>query len=319
MSQNNKFFFVILFTVVLLPASFSQSRSLAFESYIEKYHPLAQKQQQEYGIPSSIILAQGLLESSAGSSYLAVNANNHFGIKCHGWTGEAEYRDDDMKGECFRKYNDVLDSYEDHSIFIANRARYKSLFELNPTDYEKWAHGLKKAGYATDPAYAYKLISIIENYDLHKYDKYTANTTGTNVAAGRRSEAKHPEYNEFVMGFVTAFVKHEVYYNNNVKCVVAQQGDTYGSIADEFNLTEKRIREYNDVGPSAELNQGDWVYIRAKKKKAGKKADKIHIVQEGESLYGIAQFYGIRLQSLFEMNDLPYYAAAQKDLRLKIR
>ncbi len=147
-------FCIVFFSNLLV----SQTRSQAYLLYIDQYYQLAQKQQKEHGIPASIILAQGLLESGAGQSMLARTSNNHFGIKCAEWTGDKVFHDDDEKGECFRKYNQVLDSYEDHSLFLKNRSRYASLFELKPTDYEGWAHGLKKSGYCTDHTFCYKLI-----------------------------------------------------------------------------------------------------------------------------------------------------------------
>ncbi|HET7733635.1 MAG TPA: glucosaminidase domain-containing protein, partial [Paludibacter sp.] len=169
MKFGRKIKFLLTFLLISLLAS-SQSRNQTYVSYINQYSQLAVKQQKEYGIPASITLAQGLLESGAGISSFAKESNNHFGIKCNDWMGEKIYHDDDSKGECFRKYNQVLESYEDHSLFLKNKPRYAFLFELKSTDYEGWAFGLKKAGYATDPAYAYKLITIIENYDLHQYD-----------------------------------------------------------------------------------------------------------------------------------------------------
>ena len=160
-----KHLFSIFFILSICVASFGQSLDANYLAYIEKYHTIAIRQQKLHGIPASIILAQGLLESGAGRGRLAVEANNHFGIKCHDWTGDRIYHDDDERNECFRKYRHASESYEDHSLFLVNRSRYRNLFQLNPTDYVAWAHGLKAAGYATDPAYAQKLISLIERYN----------------------------------------------------------------------------------------------------------------------------------------------------------
>jgi len=304
--------YILLFSGLI---SFAQSRNKAYEAYIEKHLPIAQKQQSTHKIPASIILAQGLLESGAGASYLAVNANNHFGIKCHDWTGATEYRDDDKKNECFRKYKSVSDSYKDHSQFLL-RPRYQSLFSLSPTDYEGWAHGLKKAGYATDPAYAFKLISIIETYELYLYDNAAKSGQKKNTATNQKS--KQPPYEEFSIGKIHASAKHAVYYNNNVRCVIAEAGVTYGSIADEFNISEKRIRTYNDVNSKAELKAGDWVYIGPKKKKAAKKHE-FHTVQAGESMYSISQYYGVKLESLYKLNNMPFTAGAEFGKSLKLR
>ena len=302
--------YILLFSGVI---SFAQSRNSVYDAYVEKYYPIAQKQQALHKIPASIILAQGLLESGAGSSYLAVNANNHFGIKCHDWTGATEYRDDDKKNECFRKYKSVADSYEDHSQFLTSRSRYQSLFSLSPTDYKGWAHGLKSAGYATDPVYAFKLISIIETFDLHQYDHISSSQKNT-----AHQKSQQPSYEEFSIGQVHASAKHAVYYNNNIRCVIAEVGDTYSSIGDEFNVSEKRIREYNDVNAKAELKAGDWVYIRPKKKKAAKKHE-FHTVQEGESMHSISQYYGVKLESLYKLNDMSFTAGAKLGQSLKLR
>ena len=151
----------------------SQSKT---ELYVKKYSDLAVKEMKQYKIPASITLSQGILESGNGESRLATKGNNHFGIKCHGWKGKEIYADDDEENECFRKYRRVEDSFRDHSIFLSNNGRYSFLFELDLNDYKGWAHGLKKAGYATSPNYAEKLISLIEKYNLSRFDKYSTNT-----------------------------------------------------------------------------------------------------------------------------------------------
>lgn len=161
-----KNFFIILL-LCFHYFSFCQNKT---DIYIEKYSYLAIKEMKEFRIPASITLAQGILESGNGESRLATEGNNHFGIKCHNWEGEEIYADDDEENECFRKYNKVEDSYRDHSLFLSKRGRYSFLFKLNITDYKAWAKGLKKAGYATSPTYAEKLISLIERYNLQKFD-----------------------------------------------------------------------------------------------------------------------------------------------------
>ena len=305
----------ILFNVGLAT---SQSRSQAYLSYIDQYYKLAEKQQREHGIPASITLAQGLLESGAGQSVLSKASNNHFGIKCTDWTGEKTYYDDDEKGECFRKYNQVLDSYEDHCFFLKSRNRYAFLFELKPTDYEGWAFGLKKAGYATDPTYAFKLISIVENYDLHRFDlgqNYTERSTSTeNKSTSKVSK----ENNSGSIGSVKAYENHVVMKVNGVRFVTASSDDSYNIIADEFNLSEKRLRKYNDVSSTTELTGGSRVFISAKKNKAPKECP-THKVQEGESMYSIAQDYGIKLVELYKLNKLPFENGTEYGRELKLR
>ena len=151
------------------------------DDYIRKYAPVAVREMYRSGVPASITLAQGLLESRYGQSDLAVKGNNHFGIKCHDWTGKKMYHDDDRRGECFRVYGTADESFSDHSDFLRYRDRYKSLFNNDVTDYKAWAHGLKKAGYATDPAYPSKLIKLIEDYHLDKYDTMRPEDFGTTV------------------------------------------------------------------------------------------------------------------------------------------
>lgn len=302
-------FCIVFFSNLLV----SQTRSQAYLLYIDQYYQLAQKQQKEHGIPASIILAQGLLESGAGQSMLARTSNNHFGIKCAEWTGDKVFHDDDEKGECFRKYNQVLDSYEDHSLFLKNRSRYASLFELKPTDYEGWAHGLKKAGYATDPTYAYKLISLIDNYELHRYDLGQTATIKPDKQSTITTESSMGS-----IGSVSAFVTHKLSKINGIRCVVAMQGDTYSVIADEFNMSEKLLRKYNEVGQADELKPGLTVFLSAKKKKAAKEFEN-HIVQAGESMYDIAQKYGIQTVKLYDLNGMSYNQGATLGKALRLR
>lgn len=294
-----------------------QPQSQAYLNYIQAYSKLAIIQQKEYGIPASITLAQGLLESGAGQSEFVKSSNNHFGIKCHEWTGDKIYHDDDAKGECFRKYDQVIDSYEDHSLFLKNKPRYAFLFELSPTDYEGWAHGLKKAGYATDPSYAYKLISIIENYDLHKYDLVKNQETNT-FAKNIKTEKKQAEQNNAAMGNIGALTSHQIYKNNHVRFVVAVSGDTYGSLSDEFNISEKRLRTYNEINQFTTLTPGTQVYLQPKKNKAAR-GNNVHVVRPGDSMYSISQNYAIKIEKLYVLNKMPYSDGARAGMTLKLR
>ena len=289
---------------------FSQTQNKTYIEYIDKYSQLAQKQQSQYGIPASIILAQGLLESSAGKSWLAINANNHFGIKCSDWKGESVTYTDDSKNECFRKYGNVIESFQDHSEFLKNRPRYASLFELNRTDYEAWAHGLKNAGYATDATYAFKLISLIDNYGLHKFD--IEQSKSEIITSDQKPKA------DGSMGYVDAFVKHKVNRNNGVRYVVAVAGDNWGSIADEFNMSENRILKFNDVQSGMQLLPGMRVYLQTKKRIASKEYP-IHEVKEGQTMFLISQEYGILLRNLYDINGMPYNEGPKVGQILKLR
>ena len=286
-------------SINLFMVGFSQTLNPTYQAYIEKFHAIAIKQQKAHGIPASIILAQGLLESGAGRGILATEANNHFGIKCHDWTGKKIYKDDDEKNECFRKYRHAEESYEDHSLFLVNRPRYSSLFLLNPTDYVSWAHGLKAAGYATDPAYAQKLINLIERYGLHQYDIEKKGLFATKTDLQTQSERR-------------------IYKSNYLRIVVATDDDTYASLAEELKISEKRLRKYNEVGIETQLKKGDIVYL-SKKKKTAARANHIHVVQPGETLYGISQIYGIQLINLYKMNDIPFTQGAYIGQIIKLR
>jgi len=201
--------------------------------YIENYSPLAKEEMIQYGIPASITLAQGILESGAGRAELSRKSNNHFGIKCHkGWTGERVYHDDDELQECFRKYKDPKYSFRDHSLFLTQRSRYEGLFSYKKDDYKSWAKGLKKAGYATDPKYPQKLINIIEKYKLYTYDE---------EVLGKKSKRK---------------TKKEP----KVKTYIVEKGDTLYSISRKFDVSVDSIKQYNGLESNA-INIGQELYI----------------------------------------------------------
>ena len=270
-------FFIACFLVL---ASYAQNDP--YVTYIEKYKDVAIEQMHKYHIPASITLAQGLLESGAGTSELARKSNNHFGIKCHNWTGKRTYHDDDSRGECFRVYKSPRDSYEDHSVFLTSSSRYEGLFQLKITDYKGWAYGLKRAGYATSPTYAKKLIEIIERYDLDRYDKVQTSVSATS-SSSRGSW------------------KHTPYLANNLVYIVARQGDTMFAISEEFDISKRKLLQYNDLYNGYVPNKGDIIYLHRKRWKAQKPYTS-HVVGDGESMYMISQKYGVRLKRLYKMN-----------------
>lgn len=303
-------------SILLLSTLFStaQTQSKAYLLYIEQYHKIAERQQTEHGIPASIILAQGLLESGAGQGELALMSNNHFGIKCTDWNGDKVYHDDDLRNECFRKYNQVLDSYEDHAQFLKNRTRYAFLFDLKPTDYEGWAFGLKKAGYATDPTYAFKLISIVENYNLHKFD--LGNNVDYSDSKTNNQNANQNGYGS--MGSIHATINHPIYKVNKIRCITAIASDSYAAIADEFNVSEARLREMNEVSSASNLEPGMRVFLNYKKQKADKTSDN-HRVQPGETMHSISQDYGVKTESLYQLNNMAYSVGARVNQVLRMR
>lgn len=298
----------LVFFLITMPfvSVFSQAkRYKIYDDYISLYKEIAIGHMKKYKIPASITLAQGLVESGAGKSQLAKQSNNHFGIKCHkDWKGGKVYHDDDLKNECFRKYKKVEDSYEDHAQFIVGKQRYAFLFSLEITDYRGWAKGLQKAGYATDKAYANKLIKIIEDYELYDYDKKDA----------KKVKVKDKVVDEL---YVPTF-KHVPYKTHNLIYVVAENGDTYESIAFEFGFKVKELCKYNEVPETFPLEKGDLVYFQKKKSKADKPYYE-HIVQIGESMYSISQLYGIKVKSLYKMNKKDFeYVPVEGDI-LKLR
>lgn len=281
---------IVVLLGVLPMALQAQRRNSRYNSYIKEYAPLAVEQMKKYKIPASITLAQGLLESGAGMSTLARKSNNHFGIKCHNtWRGRKVYYDDDARGECFRAYRKVEDSYEDHSEFLTHGARYAFLFDLKITDYKGWAKGLKKAGYATDRSYANRLITIIEDYELYKYD-----TKGMSKREARR-------WQKLIKKKPWLLNPHEVYLANGLAYVVARDGDTFQLLGGEFDISWKKLVDYNDLHKEYTLEAGDIIYLKKKNKKA-QKPYAVHIVRDGESMHSIAQKYGIRLKNLYKMN-----------------
>lgn len=312
--MNKRGIILLVLLCVFITTIFAQNKNQAYLTYIDKYAQLAIIQQNEYGIPASITLAQGLLESGAGQSEFARKSNNHFGIKCHEWEGDKVYHDDDAKGECFRKYDNVLDSYRDHSLFLKNKGRYSFLFDYSPTDYEAWAHGLKKAGYATDPSYAYKLISLIENYELHKYDLGKS----SNVSQVEISSKTQNTYDQSTIGRVSAEGNHIIYKCNRVRFIVSENGDSFGSIADEIGVSEKKLREYNEVDYNYFLRPGTQLYIQRKKSKAAR-GNESHVIKKGETMYSISQTYAIKLEKLYIINQMPYTEGARVGKVLKLR
>ena len=270
-----------LLTITLCLAIQAQPRNKQYESYIKKYRELAVEEMKKYHIPASITLAQGLLESGAGQSELARKSNNHFGIKCGGdWRGKTVSHDDDARGECFRAYKHPKDSYEDHSRFLVGRPRYASLFKLKITDYKGWARGLKKAGYATNPRYADQLIGIIELYELYKYDE-------KNYLKWLK---KNPN-------------PHQTYIANDLLYIVVRAGDSWKSISQEFDISQKKLRKYNDLYKGYALQVGDILYLEQKNKRADEDHI-VHVLRAGESMYSIAQKYGIRLKNLYKLNKM---------------
>lgn len=293
-----KYSFSVLFVFLFLASAFSQQNR---RDYIKKYQLLAIDEMKRSGVPASITMAQACLESGDGNSELSLKSNNHFGIKCKSnWRGKKVYYDDDRKNECFRKYNNVEDSYIDHSNFLMENGRYSSLFQLAPDDYKGWARGLKKAGYATANHYDKSLIKIIEDFQLYRLDY----------------KITHEEleiYEQIKIGnegisntlTINLYQSHKVFNINSLKSIVAKEGDTYDIIAQEFGLKNWEISKFNDLPLGYIPQPNEVVYIQNKKRRSAKNHLE-HRVNADETMHYISQLYGIKLKPLYRRNQMKY-------------
>ena len=303
-----KHILTLLFLTVCLLLQ-AQRTNQAFWSYIDKYKDWAIEQMHEYRIPASITLAQGLLESNAGRSRLATEANNHFGIKVGGsWTGPYIIQSDDRPNDRFRKYKSARESYVDHSKFLQQK-RYQGLYQLGRTDYKGWARGLKAAGYATNPAYAESLIRVIEMYNLQQFDtgKYRSQKPATTATQTNSVD-------EF-------WQRPKIYLNNKNHFIIVEIGDDMATISKKTGLSLHKLYKYNDLPRDYAPTEGDLIYLKNKRKCASKefKKNPIHIVEPNQSLFDIAQLYGIRLESLCKLNEWDEPHAVQVGEILRIR
>lgn len=292
------------------------------ERYIAKYSTIAVNEMYRSGVPASITLAQGIIESGSGLSVLAINGNNHFGIKCHNnWTGATLRADDDRKNECFRSYDNAEDSFRDHSDFLRYRDRYKFLFDLPTTDYKGWAYGLKQAGYATDPSYAAKLIKCVEDYNLDRFDTMTVREvleeggeeaqmpevvtqseeipeSPLNIEASRLVRGEAGEEYRFSLS-------RQLYSRNGVPFIYSVEGETYRTIAHDYHLFLREVLKYNELKEDEPLSPGTVVYLQPKKTKTLPGLDKYIVGADGESLRSVSQRFAVKEKSLRKLNRLP--------------
>lgn len=322
---------LVLFLVMMtMSVGVCRAEKSPQQAYIDKYSKTAVAEMYRSGVPASITLAQGMLESANGQSELATKGNNHFGIKCHDWTGARMYYDDDRRNECFRKYDSAWESFRDHSDFLRYRDRYKSLFDLRTTDYKGWAYGLKRAGYATDPAYPRKLIKLIEDYGLDRFDTMPASygagaeddgTSKSSAKARKRRDRRKASESDVPQtlpesptvleqaqplgpeqGRRFSFpLSRQLYSQNGVPFVYSAPGETYSEIAKSYGLFHKEILKYNELSSDETLLPGTVVYLQRKKSQAARQVE-MHIVDSDETLRDIAQRYGVRMKSLEKIN-----------------
>ena len=282
---------LLLLGLLSLPGYMLNGQKSTREGYIADFSDLAMREMLRVGIPASITLAQGCLESNNGNSTLAVKGNNHFGIKCHDWTGKKIYHDDDSKNECFRSYTSAYESYTDHSVFLTTKTRYASLFEISPHDYRGWAKGLKKAGYATANNYATLLIRIIDDNELYKFDLMVLDGSldGIDTTSFRAGHG---------LG-----CQRQVLLNNNIEYILSEPGDTPESLRVELELYKNEIYRYNNLYKGAKLETGSIIYLQPKRRKAAQ-GNEIHSVDFGETMYDISQTYGVKLKHLYRKNHM---------------
>jgi LysM repeat protein len=307
------FLWVAAFALVF-SAQAQSGRKITREEYIQIYKDIAISEMNRSGIPASISLAQGILESDNGNSRLAVKANNHFGIKCHGWTGKEIYHDDDEKDECFRKYKSAKESYIDHTDFLMNGPRYVFLFYLDQTDYKGWAKGLEEAGYATSRTYAKDLIRIIEENELDQYDKPQRKSrkkeqkAKDEMAHAKMIESDTTELMDQTKTSAgtagTGAEQRKVLVRNRIHYIIVREGDTYKGLTEELKLMPFELAKYNDMERDAPLDSGQVLYIQPKRNQASVEF-RTHTVKEGETMYKISQMYGIKLDALYKKNLIP--------------
>ena len=293
---------LVLFSLLL--AGLALTGQDVRQTYIDKYSEVAVSEMYRTGVPASITLAQGIIESGAGLSKLAAEGNNHFGIKCHtDWKGKTMSVDDDKKGECFRVYKNAEMSFRDHSDFLRYRDRYKFLFSYDVTDYKSWAYGLKKAGYATDPAYAGKLIKMIEDYKLWRFDTPKLEERPDTIPESPETieEPKRIDTDVYDEDYVFS-LRRPVYEKNGVPFVYASEGESYASIAQAYKLFTKEILRYNDLRESEPLAPGTMVFIQPKKAHAAKGLDKYIVGEDPVTLRDICQRFAVRMGSVRRMN-----------------
>jgi LysM repeat protein len=295
---------ILLLLTIFLLSKLTAQQNPAVLAYIQQYKQLAVDEMLRTGVPASIKLAQGIHETEAGRSDLVLRSNNHFGIKCKtSWTGAKVYHDDDAAGECFRSYGEAAQSYRDHSDFLRTNQRYSFLFKLDPTDYEAWAYGLKKAGYATNIKYSQLLIRLIESYNLQDY---------TLVALGKKAPSsdllvgiRPPAESEIIISGPPVIANYPtgVFEINDTKVVYTKAGSSLLAVADEHRISLSRLLDFNDITPGeGDLLMDDQLIFLQRKRKTG--AGLFHIVSADENLYDIAQAEGIRYGSLLELNQL---------------
>lgn len=335
--MNNRLLFIIQLVVIAglfsckayRPVVSTSGSGVATDDYTNRYKDLAVSEMKRTGIPASITLAQGMIESDFGRSRLAREANNHFGIKCHNdWTGPTIRHNDDRRNECFRKYSRPEESYYDHSDFLKSGSRYNFLFDLDPTDYRGWARGLKKAGYATNPDYANMLIRKIEENNLWYFDQ-DYKSSGSSAAVNKKDPLNNPDdYQDAKINGKPGNVIYDnvavaarvprIQENNRIQYIIVKEGETKEKIEKEFKLLRWELARYNELEDGFSPVPGQILYLQPKRAKA-EPGKEYHNTVEGETMYLISQQYGIKLNSLYEMNRMTEGAEPEPGQQIWLR
>lgn len=324
----------IFLFAAMLAALHTSAQTISAQEYIAAYKDIAISEMKRVGIPASITLAQGLLETESGNSELVKKSNNHFGIKCKSnWSGESVSHDDDARGECFRKYGNATDSYYDHSNFLRGSSRYAFLFSLDPMDYKAWAYGLKKAGYATNPRYPQILIKHIEDNNLHQYDLEAEGLEGENATVQKDVVATVPQKDSIAVP-VESMIKPVVFSEmnmeqnkesikagrtlfNGLKAVYVPKGTSLLAVATQFEVPLAKLMEYNDLKQDGLLKEEQWIFLEKKLKEGNRD---FYIAEQGESLYSIAQVNAIQLEYLLQYNEnLKENTLCRKGTKVRLR
>ena len=307
---------IIILSVVLINNNLFAQR-ITPDEYINTYRNIAVAEMKRSGIPASVTLAQGILETECGNSELVKKSNNHFGIKCKStWTGESVTHTDDAPNECFRKYNNPEASYKDHSDYLKTSPRYAALFQLDPSDYKGWAYGLKRAGYATNPQYPQIVISNIEKYNLHQYDNLTIEEID-NLAVNKIINDVKPIKENAIVDF--SVVENSIKLKNKInglKALMAPKGISLLVIASKANIDLVKLLEYNDLVTDGLLNDEQVIYLEKKPKQGNRD---FYTALQNESLYDISQNNAVQLKYLSQLNNMNENQTVQKGTKIKLR
>lgn len=323
-----KYLFIIFF-IAIAKTAFAYDLGTAYD-YITRYKATALQNEKDYGIPATIILAQGILESGAGTSELTRASNNHFGIKAGPkWKGKVHLVwDDEAQKSKFRCYDSAAESFQDHARLLSTNSCYSSLFNINIYDYRGWAFGLKKAGYATAPDYAQALIGIIDLYKLYEINGGAKLRPGKTVIITRYKTVENPVFEEDCLladeeeseeqAMVAEAVTRFVVLINDIHCTVLQPGETLSSISRKYNISAAKLLRFNEIGSEYQLKEGDIIFLDKKKKKYEGPQD-IYVAKDGDTLYRVSQEFGIQLRRLAKLNNMNDYVRLQEGTRIILK